>query len=225
MRVAILGDSFTYTYNETWIENICKELNFNVVFHVGHRGHSQFKIYKSFLACLNLNPDVIIYVYTGYSRLYNERYPLSTNTVFQSALANIISNPELKKATQHYYNHLYDDSFAKTIDILLIRDIQEQCKKRNIKLVNMPAFEHNHMEKNYGLWIFSNGGLNELCMADFKKTTNKDWNDGNFNDDRLNHFSSSAHRILSDQIVLHIKNYINSDQEFHIALLFPELFA
>ena len=117
MRVAIIGDSFTHTYNDTWIENICKELNFNVVFHVGHRGHSQFKIYKSFLDCLNLNPDVIIYVYTAYSRLYNERYPLSTNTVFQSAFANIISNPELKKATQHYYNHLYDDSFAKTIDI------------------------------------------------------------------------------------------------------------
>lgn len=226
MRVAIIGDSFTQNFKNTWIELLCTALDLKVVYHVGHGGHSQFKVYQSFLEVINLDIDVIIYVQTERSRLYNNLWPLNTSLVFYDAFSSIIGDLNIKKAANQYYSYLYDDDYAKINDKLLIKDVQEQCKKRNVKLINIPAFDHDHLEKNYGLWILVNFGLNTLCRVDYEKYTGKRWGDGNFQDsDRINHFSPLGHKILAENIIPHIKAYIDSDQEFHIALLFPELFA
>ena len=48
MRLGIYGDSFAHTFNNTWLESIVKEFNFDVVNHVGLRGHSQYALVKEY---------------------------------------------------------------------------------------------------------------------------------------------------------------------------------
>ena len=101
--------------------------------------------------------------------------------------------------------------------------MQNTCKQKNIKLINIPCFEHDHIEKFYGLWIISGQGLMECSKIDHKKTFNSEMIA--HHDPRPNHFSPNGHQVLIQHVIPHIKTYINSDQEFHISLLFPELFA
>ena len=46
MRLGIYGDSFAHTYTDTWLERLVNEFNFDLVNHVGLRGHSQYAIVK-----------------------------------------------------------------------------------------------------------------------------------------------------------------------------------
>ena len=196
MRVAIIGDSFTHTYKNTWIEQVCNELSLEVIHQVGFRGQSQYKIYLDFLEVVKNNPDIIICCHTEYSRFYD-----------------LLDNKE----------RILDDSFGKYIFNCILRDMQEICKKNNIKLINMPCFEHNFIDKTYGLWLSSAGGLVDCSRADYKQEYGKDWT--TFEDPRLNHFSPHGHQVLAQNIIPHIKTYITTDQDFHTVLLFPELFA
>ena len=221
MRVAIIGDSFVETYKNSWVETVCTELNLEVVYHVGYGGHSQYKVYKSFLKALSFNTDLICYVFPDYSRLYNENYAINWHSVNMGH----IKNSDVLIASKSYYEQLYSDDFARTVDKLLINYVQEQCKKRNIKLVNIPAMSHNHVEKNYGLWITVEGGLFELCVLDFQKTEGKNLFKVNFKDNRINHFSPNGHQIIAQAIIPLIKSYIQSDQEFQNNILSLELFA
>jgi hypothetical protein len=196
MRVAIIGDSFTYTYKDTWIETVCNELDLEVIHQAGFRGHAQYRIYLEFLEIIKNNPDIIICCHTEYSRLY---VPLDNK------------------------ERILDDSFGKYIFKSILRDMQEICKQRSIKLLNIPCFEHDFIDKKYGLWLSSAGGLVNCSRADYKRVYGKDWT--TFSDPRLNHFSPNGHQILSQNIIPHIKTYITTEQEFHTVLLFPELFA
>ena len=196
MRVAIIGDSFTHTYKNTWVENICTSLGLTVIHQVGHRGLSQYKLYLEFLEILKNNPDIIVCCHTEYSRFYDP-----------------LDNKE----------RILDDSFGKYIFNCILRDMQEICKKNNIKLINMPCFEHNFIDKTYGLWLSSAGGLVDCSRADYNRVYGEDWT--TFSDPRLNHFSPTGHQILANNIIPHIKTYITTDQDFHTVLLFPELFA
>jgi len=197
MRVAIIGDSFTHTYKNTWIETICNNLNLEVIHQVGFRGQAQYRIYLEFLEIIKNNPDVIICCHTEYTRFYN------------------------KDGSREWL--LDDENFGKYIFSSILRDMQEICKQHNIKLVNIPCFDHDFIDKTYGLWLTSNGGLVNCSRADYNKLYNKDWT--TFSDPRLNHFSPTGHQILANNIIPHIKKYITTDQEFHISSLFPELFA
>jgi hypothetical protein len=187
MRILITGDSFTYSYKNTWIERVCNELNLEMISCYGFRGQSQYKIYDNFIKTLVPHPDVIIVCHTEFTRLYNEG--------------------------------LADIEFAKTIQRLLVKDMQEQCKLRNIKMINIPCFEHDFLDKDYGLWVLAPGGLMICSKAD-----DPTW-DYKTNDKRLNHFSPRGHEIIANNIIPHIRNYINTDQQFHIASLYPEIFS
>jgi hypothetical protein len=197
MRVAIIGDSFTHSYKDTWIEKVCNELELQVIHQVGFRGQAQYKIYLEFLKIIKNNPDVIICCHTEYTRFYN------------------------KDGSREWL--LEDESFGKYIFSSILRDMQEICKKRNIKLVHIPCFEHEFIDKTYGLWFLCDGGLVNCSRADYNRVYGEDWTA--FQDPRLNHFSPNGHQILANNIIPHIKTYITTDQEFHISLLYPEIFA
>jgi len=197
MRVAIIGDSFTHNYKDTWIERLCSELNLTVIHQSGFRGQAQYKLYLEFLEVIKNNPDVIICCHTEHTRFYNKD-----------------GSRELL---------LDDENFSKYIFSSILRDMQEICKQRNIKLINIPCFEHDFIDKTYGLWILCNGGLINCSRADYNREYNKHWT--TFEDPRLNHFSANGHQVLAQSLIPHIKTYITTDQEFHISLLYPELFA
>jgi len=217
MRIAITGDSFTYSYKNTYLEFICRGLNLDVISHQGFSGQSEYKIYKNFREILNLNPDIIFCCHTHHARLYHPHEPVTSS--YQG-----IKNPDVVNASQEYFEHLYDDNFARDLQNLLVKDIQNTCKEKNIKLINMPCFDHSHIDKFYGLWIISGQGLVECSKVDYNKLYNEEWVNQHF-DKRPNHFSQNGHQILANNIIPHIKTYIITEQEFHVTLLFPELFA
>jgi hypothetical protein len=118
-----------------------------------------------------------------------------------------------------YNEGIADKNFAITIQKLLIADMQEKCKLKNIKMINIPCFEHEIIDKNYGLWFLSPDGLISCSKADAPE-----WKDI-MDDKRINHFSKKGHEIMANNIIPHIKTYINTDQQFHIVNLYPEYFA
>ena len=197
MKVAIVGDSFAHTYKDTWIEKVCNELDLEVIHHAGFRGQAQYRIYLEFLEVIKNNPDVIICCHTEHTRFYN------------------------KDGSREWL--LDDEDFGRYIFSSILRDMQEICKQRNIKLVNIPCFKHQFIDKTYGLWLSCDGGLVNCSRADYNREYNKNWT--TFEDPRLNHFSANGHQVLANNIIPHIKTYITTNQDFHISLLYSELFA
>jgi len=187
MRITIIGDSFTHTYKDTWIETVCKEANLEMVNCYGFRGKSQYKIYENFLQQLVNPPDVFLICHTEYMRLYHEG--------------------------------ISDKDFARISYSLMIQDMQLKCKKNNIKMINVPCFEHEFIEKFYGLWFLATGGLINISKADYPEWTDK------MNDPRTNHFSPKGHCILANHLKTDIKNYVNGNNEFHIVSLYAEYFS
>jgi len=224
MRVAIIGDSFTHTYKNTWIEQVCSELELEVIHHSGLRGHSEYKIYLEFLKIINKKPDLIICCHTDHARMYHPQEIIHHNIIFYyEEHKKIIRNEKILNAANEYYSHIYDEDFSKFINNSIVYNMQKICKENNIKLVNIPCFEHEHIIKDYGLWFLTTEGLIVCSRADYKKVKNTDR--FGIHDDRLNHFSPNGHQVLANNIIPHIKTYITTDQEFHISLLYPELFA
>jgi len=216
MKIAIMGDSFTISHKGTWLEELCNSTGLILISQQGYGGQSEFIIYRNFKEVISISPDVILCCHTHHARLYHPHEPVTSS--YEG-----INNPDVVNASQEYFNHLYDDNFAREIQNLLIKDMQNVCKQKNIKLINIPCFEHDHIEKFYGLWVTSGQGLMSCSKVDYEKTYNTEW--VTHIDRRLNHFSPNGHKILANNIIPHIKTYINSDQEFHISLIFPELFA
>ena len=216
MKIAIMGDSFTSSYKGTWLEKLCNSLGLKLLSQQGYGGQSEYRIYRNFKEVISISPDIILCCHTHHARLYHPHEPVTSS--YEG-----INNPDVINASQEYFNHLYDDNFAREIQNLLIKDMQNTCKQKNIKLINIPCFEHDHIEKFYGLWIISGKGLISCSMVDYEKTFGKEWL--SHIDPRPNHFSQNGHKILENNIIPHIKTYITTDQDFHISLIFPELFA
>jgi hypothetical protein len=150
-------------------------------------------------------------------------YKFKSQDVLLENMEKFIRNPNIKTATKFYFDYLYQENFARYIFNSIIVNMQQICQEKNIKLVNIPCFEHDFIKKIYGLWLSSANGLIECCRIDYNSTYGESWNIAN--DPRRNHFSPNGHKILADNIIPHIKTYITTDQEFHISLLYPELFA
>jgi hypothetical protein len=221
MRIAIMGDSFTLSYEKTWLELICKENNLEILHTVGFAGQSNYKIYENFKNVIMSNPDIILFVMTDYTRLFHPTEAITYSILTDENM--FIKSEKIYNAAKLYYEHLYQNNFAKEIDRLLINEIQKICKLKKIKLIMIPAFFNGHYDKTYGLWILCNDGLTQCSKIDYKKYSGKEFN--SIHDYRINHFSPNGHQILANNIIPHIKKYITTDQEFHISLIFPELFA
>jgi hypothetical protein len=217
MRIAITGDSFTSTYRETYLQQICNDVNLQVISCQGFSGQSEYRIYRNFHEILKLDTDVILCCHTHHSRLYHPYEPVTSSY-------HGIKNEDVVEASQKYFEHLYDDNFAREIQNLLIKDMQNICKQKNIKLINIPCFDHSHIDKFYGLWILSGQGLMECSKVDYKRDNNKEWENQHY-DYRPNHFTKNGHNVLANNIIPHIKSYLNNNMDFHVTLLFPELFA
>ena len=217
-----MGDSFTQYYKSTWIEKVVNELGLTLNTCVGFAGQSQYRIYKHFLEEIKTKPDVIFICHTDYSRLYHPTEVIHKQFVETENSNHLIKNKNVLEAAKQYYNYLYDDDFANLTYNMLVEKIQETCKERNIKLINIPSFSSNP-PTNYGLWFLSYEGLTGCSKRDYKRQTGIELN--HFHDNRLNHFSPRGHEIMANNIIPHIRNYINTDQQFHIANLYPEYFA
>jgi len=223
MKIAIMGDSFTLTYKNTWIEEVVNQCNLVVSSSVGYLGMSQYTIYKHFLTVINENPDIIMVCHTDYSRLYHPSEIIHKWFFNQEDSPHLVRNKEILEASRQYYFHLYNEDFSRFVYACMIEKMQKICKERNIKLINIPCFEHEFVDKTCGLWILCKNGLITCSQVDYKRKHGYDWT--NVKDDRFNHFSPNGHQILANNIIPHIKTYITTDQDFHISLIFPELFA
>jgi hypothetical protein len=223
MKTAIIGDSFTYTYKDTWIEEIVNQCDLTLSSSVGFSGMSQYTLYKNFLQVINEKPDIILICHTEHSRLYHSKEIIHKWFFNEEDKPNLVKNKEILEASRQYYLHLYDEDFSRFTYACMVEKMQKICKQNNIKLINIPCFEHEFIDKNYGLWILSDSGLINCSRADHRREYERDWID--ISDPRTNHFSPIGHQVLANNIIPHIKTYITTDQEFHAVLLFPELFA
>lgn len=231
MNISIVGDSFTEHFTNTWLEKMCTCLKFNVLNSVGHRGCSQYSLYKSFLEIFNKStlPDIILITHTEYSRLYHPKIPISMLTPQlernkkRLKLSNKNKNyDDFVQAMELYYKFLYDEEYSQVIHNFFIENIQNICIEKKVKLINLPAFSHSSVKKFYGLWILCDGGLIECSRQDesiISKISKK------LLDNRSNHFSPRGHEIMANNIIPHIKDFINGDKNFCIANLDPKLFA
>ena len=225
MKTAIIGDSFTYTYKDTWIETVCNELDLQVIHQVGHRGMAQYKIYLEFLEIIKNNPEIVICCHTEHSRFYH-----SSETIHKwfaqtdKDISHLVKNKEVLEASRQYYFHLYDENFSRFTYACIIDKMQKICKQRNIKLINIPCFEHEFIDKDYGLWLSCDGGLINCSRTDYNRVYGTEQMTA-VHDPRLNHFSPNGHQVLANNIIPHIKTYITTDQKTHTVLLFPELFT
>ena len=91
----------------------------------------------------------------------------------------------------------------------MLKDMQARCRAKNILMINIPCFEHDHVEKNYGMWLCANGGLMNCSKVDYYKTFGKDWGDGDLMDSRFNHFSQEGHQKFYETFKLHYNYYVN----------------
>jgi len=223
MKIAIMGDSFTRNYKNTWIEEIVNQCSLTMISSVGFRGMSQYTIYKHFLQVINEKPDIILICHTQHSRLYHPSQVIHKWFFEKEDSPNMINNKEVLEAGRQYYFHFYDEDFSRFTYACMVEKMQKICKQRNIKLINIPCFEHEFIDKTYGLWVLSENGLITCSRVDHRREYGRDW--VGISDPRPNHFSPNGYQVLANNIIPHIKTYINTDQECHTVLLFPELFA
>jgi len=224
--ITIVGDSFTQYYEGTYLEKICKSLNLEVLDHVGFPGGDQYKIYARFLTQLEKNPDIMFCCYTGFDRLYHPKF--SIQRLFDPVTYKFLKvftlkskeeqSPEFQtvmNAAQQYYEHLYDHCYMKTMQKLMVVDMQKKCKERNIKMINLPAFDSSFFEKTHGLWCISEPkGLMNLSKLD-----DSSWQ-AHTSDKRKNHFTDSGHDILAKELIPHIERLINSGPEEFLGFTF-----
>jgi hypothetical protein len=206
MRVGIFGDSFSYSLKSTWFENFINDYNHTLISQIGLRGKSQYAIYKEFLAEYK-NCELIINFYTEHSRFYHPQY-----TVVAGKTDN--QNKFFKDAVEYFYSCLYQDDYHRDMQNIFVKNMQDLCKEKNILLINIPCFEHQHIEKYYGMWFCANGGLINCSKADYYKTFGKDWG-GDFMDSRYNHFSEDGHKRFYNLFKLHYDYYINNKYEYN----------
>jgi len=216
MRVAIVGDSFAQCYDNTVYERIVKECGLTLVDCRGFSGHSQYKIYTEYMNLID-RTDVIICCHTEYSRLYHPRYSINPHLKTFNHDDNMDKNVVL--AAEQYYYYLYNEDYAKTTYKLLIDDMQRVAQNRGIKVIHLPGFDIDFINQSYGLWFNCRGGFTALSRADLPN-----W-DSSVPDMRPNHFSERGHNILAEHMMPHIKSYLGGDFQYHVALLFPELFS
>ena len=216
MKIAIIGDSFALHYTNTWFEKIVNGCNLELSTQVGFPGMSEYKIYKKFKDILNLKtlPDIILICHTEPSRLYHPKYSVRP----QLSTGPEILLKDFRDAVQKYYDHLYDEEFAKEIYKFLLTDIQNICKDKKIKLINVPCFQHDFLDKKYGLWLTVDGGLVTLTSH---TREDKEYDSSIL---RLNHFDATEHDIIAADIIPCINNFINGDKEFDSVSILTEGF-
>jgi hypothetical protein len=212
-----MGDSFVRDYKNTYLETMVTECGLHLISHQGFSGQSQYKIWENFHRVLNREPDVVLIVHTEHSRLYHPTVAINPhieNFTFDNTVRS-----EIISAAKMYYEHLYDEIFSFNMYKLLIDDIQNKCRERQIKLINMPAFNSTYVNKTYGLWLVSDMGLSSCSKADWP-----DWGK-NMQDSRSNHFTPNGHRILAENIIPHIKTYLNGTEMLSIQMIHPQYFG
>jgi hypothetical protein len=208
MKTTIIGDSYAYYYEDTFLEKICESAKLTIVDQIGFPGHSQFKIYKNFLKQLEKSPDIMICLHTECTRLFHEDLGINFASVSQKKFQQHKFDPDVCEAAEMYYAHLHNLEYAETVHKLMINDMQKLCRDRNIKMINIPCFHHKYVDKNYGLWL----SVEPNGLYTFSKLDNPipiplalDTRG------QKNHFTESGHETVANIFLSHIKKYINDN--------------
>ena len=215
MRVSIIGDSFAQYYDNTYLQIICDSCHFKVIHHQGFPGDSQYKIYKHFLKIIDDNPDIIICCHTQHSRLYHPTVRINPSIFHMDLGTDAVEFKNIFDAAKDYYKNLYNEDFSMFVHNMIISEMQRICQNKNIKMINLPAFEHTYLNKFYGLWIcIAKYGLKEISEEEYPNRNRS------IKDTRLNHFSDDSHKILANVLIPYICNY---NDNFQLISLHPKL--
>lgn len=208
LKVAIVGDSFSHYYEDTYLEFLCNDLDLDVVDHIGFKGGSQYRIYKRFLSQLDKNPDIIICIHTEFARLYLQDFCINYTAVEKKMKTAFTLNKDIYEAADKYYKYLYNDESSKFYHNLTIVEMQRLCKIKNIKMINIPAFYNKYINKYYGLWlsIQPEGLLSFANLTDIKNIKN--------------HLTNDQHIFLSKKFLPYIKKYIYEETDTFINIKF-----
>jgi len=203
----IVGDSFAEHFENTYLEMVCNNLNFNMICHMAQPGYSQYQIYKNFMDQLHLEPEVVICVNTSHDRLFHPSYQL---TVFPNGDVRIPRATrdqillDTEEAARQYYKFLHQQKFSAEIYRLMVKEMQHICKERNIRLINLNGF-FNYLkdaDKFYGYWT-------DFRLLDLSRADDPTWQPKT-PDTRINHFSPQEHVNLANRITNDVREYICS---------------
>jgi len=207
LKLAIIGDSFTEHYTNTFLEIIVKSLNLSLVDHIGFPGGSQYQLYKNFLSQIKNKPNIILCVHTESSRIYHNKLTINHSTVKHKLASKSPINREIYLAADQYYKYLHNYELTDFINNLIIREMQIICKVNNIKMVNIPAFNYDYIDKYYGLWLLLKpDGLSSQAHKNKSYLFLK------------NHFDKDNHEILAKIFIPYIKDYINTNTNKNILI-------
>jgi hypothetical protein len=196
LTLAIVGDSFTEHYSNTYLEIIAKSLNISVIDHIGYPGGSQYKIYKTFLSQIEKSPDIILCVHTDSSRLYHDKLSINRVTVKHKLNTKSPIDKDIYLAADYYYKYLHNIELSKFTHNLIIREMQRICNIKNIKMINIPAFSNDYLDKDYGLWLL----INPNGLATQAKKCK-------FHEVIKNHLDKENHELIAKNFIPHIKDY------------------
>lgn len=211
MRVAIIGDSFLQYVRDTWIEDIAREFEWNVVHSQGNPGGCEYFTYEELNKIID-KVDLVMFSHTEPHRLVNPLRkgitPIVATTDYKSDVPD-----DMRDAAKAYYNHLYHEPFHGTVHELLIGRMQDMCYLKNVKQVHLQSFVYP-VPKTHGLWI--EGSLHDIAALQ--------GNDYYKDFSLRNHFSRSLHDRFYQWLRLHLRYYLNNDLDHHSVLMGTEEF-
>jgi hypothetical protein len=176
MKIGFYGDSFCNEINnphniyyryDTYIKKIKNHYNAEIT-HLGIGGSSHWDvIIKQFSLDADL-PDVCVFCWTDYARLYNTKVrDLTYNSVLSAKTKDWkfhkILHPLIHKSANMYFNHLYDDEKSR-LEYLSALYYFNNCVlinvPSNIKIIHLWCFENFNHKWTYGLTV--NASLNAV---------------------------------------------------------------
>jgi hypothetical protein len=169
MKIGFYGDSFCNEVNnahnlyykyETYIKKLKKHYNADIT-HLGTGGSSHWDVILNQFKIDNNLPDVCIFCWTDYARLYNSKVrDLTYNSVLSAKAKdwkpNRLLNPFIHTAAKHYFNHLYDNdkSMIEYLSALYYFDkmILSQISS-STKIIHLWSFNSNGHRWTTGLTV------------------------------------------------------------------------
>jgi hypothetical protein len=213
MKIAVLGDSFVRLFWHTWIEQVCKHFEWQVILHQGFPGGAEYYFLESLTDLLNSRDDIdlVIFAHTEPSRLPNNQH-LGINYVTVTQPKEPRVSQETYEAAKAYYDNLYYERFHLDIHALIVAEIQRICKERNIRQIHLQSFDQP-LPRNHGMWM-TNGLYN---VAD--ELQPEGWQ---LNKELRNHFVPELHDKFAAWLITHLRYYLDSKTDLHIVNLSPE---
>lgn len=210
MRVAVLGDSFVRNFWHTWIEQVAKHFEWQMVLQQGFPGGAEYYVLESLTDLLNAKDDIdlVLFAHTEPSRLPNIHH-IGINYVTASLPRDPKVPQEIYDASKAYYDNLYYERYHLEIHTLMIDEIQRICKSKNIKQIHLQSFDQT-LRRNHGLWITK--GLYNIA----DELQPQGWQS---NGTLRNHLVPELHDKFAAWLIGQIRYYLDNDLDLHLVNL------